>query len=225
MSYSVTPRNSTPVIDSIDNIVSNVANNVVLSPGESIQIYRQNYWQGIFALNCSENGLMWPGDLTVMGTAVFCSDHACNSLHDPLNRTMDVNRTPSMNVNVNPGVLGCSNSSIPSKTVAVSFFPSFALFPINESLFSSPSSLDTTGVFDLKIDGVEFGSTLPTPFTYVSQRVTESNQPPSCVYYNASSPTWSSPGCSVVSFNSTSVTCSCNHLTSFALLLLSLIHI
>ena len=219
MSYEMSPRSAAPIIDDLDAIVSNVAANVQLSPGESIQIYRANYWQGIFALNCSEKGLAWPNDLNETSTAAICMGHDCNALADPLNRTVSISKSVSVAVSVGFEAVGCSNSSSQSKTVTMSYFPSFAFFPINESLFGTPSTLDTSSVFDLKVDGIAFGSKLPAPFEYVSNRLGGSGGTPSCVYYNATSPTWSSLGCQVVSFNSASVTCRCDHLTSFALLL------
>lgn len=60
---------------------------------------------------------------------------------------------------------------------------------------------------------------LNTDSSFRSFIASNSSYVPTCVFWNrtSSSPFWDNTGCTVLSFNASSVLCACNHLTEFAL--------
>lgn len=62
----------------------------------------------------------------------------------------------------------------------------------------------------------EFACVLDDKRVYTYECPAFSTPEPVCVYWDAAAAVWSDEGCSVIQANSNSVTCSCNHMTSFA---------
>uniref|UniRef100_A0A8C4R4K2 Uncharacterized protein n=1 Tax=Eptatretus burgeri TaxID=7764 RepID=A0A8C4R4K2_EPTBU len=58
-----------------------------------------------------------------------------------------------------------------------------------------------------------------TPFQSGSLFLQEKKEKAKCVFWDMKTNTWSTDGCTVLSQNSSDVTCSCNHLTNFAVLM------
>ena len=101
--------------------------------------------------------------------------------------------------------------------LSVIIYDTDALFVnLNSSAFVASS------VVSLTVKGITSGQLLPAPIeiTFV---VSNASLAPSarCVYYDFSNVAWQTDGCTKVAFNNVSnaVTCSCSHLTNFAVLL------
>eukprot|EP00698_Gefionella_okellyi_P017321 TRINITY_DN5047_c0_g1_i1.p1 TRINITY_DN5047_c0_g1~~TRINITY_DN5047_c0_g1_i1.p1 ORF type:complete len:2525 (+),score=559.83 TRINITY_DN5047_c0_g1_i1:101-7675(+) len=67
----------------------------------------------------------------------------------------------------------------------------------------------------LSFSGVNTNS-LSAPVTIILNAVTPPGMSPFCVFFNTTTNSWASNGCEVVTWTATTVTCSCNHLTTFA---------
>ena len=210
------------VTDSIDIIIDATISNVLVAVGSSIQITRATFGLSAYFLQCSSStSLSWPQAMSsVNDTGMVCTSAGnCTSIMDPTGRHFSGFNQSLSSVSLGSGTLGCQNATGgQGTTIVVAFFGSFALFPSSNSSASGPVVIDSLNVLDIKIGGVGFGGSLPQPFVFRESRA-NSSLPPSCVYYNASIPGWSSNGCTVVNYSSTDVFCQCTHLTSFALLL------
>ncbi|XP_003391736.2 PREDICTED: adhesion G-protein coupled receptor G2-like [Amphimedon queenslandica] len=102
--------------------------------------------------------------------------------------------------------------------VAFSLYEETAFFPIRDP---PPNTIVGSSVISARIAGVSDGTQLPDPVVITLALKTNNFSNPFCVYWDFKAAegggNWSTDGCTVEAANS-SVTCHCNHLTNFAIL-------
>ncbi|XP_019853255.1 PREDICTED: adhesion G-protein coupled receptor G2-like [Amphimedon queenslandica] len=102
--------------------------------------------------------------------------------------------------------------------VAFSLYEETAFFPIRDP---PPNTIVGSSVISARIAGVSDGTQLPNPVVITLALKANNFSNPCCVYWDFNAAegrgNWSTDGCTVEAANS-SVTCHCNHLTNFAIL-------
>jgi len=114
--------------------------------------------------------------------------------------------------------------SLPADLVINSTAVSFIVYPASDSARFFPDSTLTTNKLDSSIVSIALTNSLdtshlPVNFQFTVQSINTTLNTPVCSYYDLGlTNRWLGTGCSLFSRTATAYTCSCNHMTNFAVL-------
>lgn len=111
------------------------------------------------------------------------------------------------------GVIGSGVNESESLAGTIVEFSSDALFPDNTTGKIVVSSIILASL-GISVSGLSDENRICGTYTYTATNGTADSEP-QCVFYNHSHTAWADTGCAKTAWNSTHVTCCCNHLTAF----------
>lgn len=99
---------------------------------------------------------------------------------------------------------------------------SFVAYTQKDDLFQDTlddsATIATKLIVSVEVAGIEHNTPVPEPIVVIFPRDQASVGRAACAYYEPSLKTWSTSGCRLIGQNDTTFTCSCSHMTNFAVL-------